>query len=144
MDGTTTFILDGIFGRPRRFRRLQESLRQHVGPAELFYYNCSGVIPFETLGQQLIDTIRAVTGPVNIVAFSMGGIVARVARMLEPSTPIRRAVFLNCPHRGSLLAYAAPFAGVKQLRPGSALMGQLAEAAGRFPHWLSGARVIWP
>src|SRR5262245_56272296 len=100
----TTLILDGIFGRPRRFRRLRDELREVCGPAELFHYNCSGLIPFERLGRELVAAIRSVDGPVNIVAFSMGGIVARVARMMEPAMPIHRAVFLNCPHRGSYLA----------------------------------------
>lgn len=147
MNQSMTLILDGIFGRPRRFQRLQEALRESVGPAELFHYNCSGLIPFETLGQQLVHAIRAIAAPVNIVAFSMGGIVARVARMLEPTLLLRRAVFLNCPHRGSLLAYVAPFPGVKQLRPRSALMKELASADWPIPTlavWCPGDLAVIP
>jgi len=128
MTKPTTIILDGIFGRPRRFGPLQKALQATCGPAQLFHYNCTGLIPFEQLAGQLIQTIREINTPVNIVAFSMGGIVARVARLLDPAIPIERAVFINCPHRGSWLAYALPFAGVKQLRPKSKLMKQLADA----------------
>src|SRR5207248_909804 len=81
----TTLILDGIFGRPRRFRRLRDELRESCGPAEIFHYNCTGLIPFDKLGQELVSAIRDINGPVNLVAFSMGGIVARVARMIEPT-----------------------------------------------------------
>src|SRR5438876_6994057 len=138
MTKPTTLILDGIFGRPRRFRTLQKALQSSCGPAELFSYNCTGLIPFEQLGQQLVEVIHKIATPVNIVAFSMGGIVARVARLLDPTIPVERAVFINCPHRGSWLAYALPFPGVKQLRPNSPLMKQLADAP-----WPIATMAIW-
>jgi triacylglycerol lipase len=143
----TTLILDGIFGRPRRFSALQKALRESCGPAELFHYNCTGLIPFEELGQQLATTIHQIATPVNIVAFSMGGIVARTARLLDSAIPIERAVFINSPHRGSWLAYALPFPGVKQLRPKSALMKRLANSPWPIPTlaiWCPGDLVVIP
>ena len=147
MTQPTTLILDGIFGRPRRFRPLQEALRSKCGPTELFYYNCTGLVRFEKLGEELAQRIRHLATPINIVAFSMGGIVARVARMLDCTIPINRAVFINSPHRGSLLAYALPFTGVKQLRPNSSLMKQLAHAPWPIPTlaiWCPGDLVVIP
>jgi hypothetical protein len=70
---------------------------------------------------------------VNVLGFSMGGIVARVAHLVDPSIAIRRAVFLNTPHAGSVAAYALPFAAVRQMRPSSALMVRLASVDWRIP-----------
>jgi hypothetical protein len=126
---TTTLILDGIFGRPARFKALRRVLDAAVGPTEVFHYNSTGFVPFEVLAARLADRIREIGQPVNVIGFSMGGIVIRTAKLIDPALPIRRAVFLNSPHAGSLLAYAMPYAkGVRQLFPGSKLLKQLATA----------------
>src|SRR5882757_6132284 len=106
----STLILDGIFGRPRRFAALRRVLESTCGPTEIFHYNSTGFVPFETLAQRLCDRIRQINQPVNLLGFSMGGIVIRTAYLLDPTLPIRRAVFLNSPHAGSLLAYVMPLA----------------------------------
>jgi pimeloyl-ACP methyl ester carboxylesterase len=123
-----TLILDGIWGRPRRFARLRRTLEASCGPTEVFHYNCSGFVPFERLASELCERIHEIEAPVNVVGFSMGGIVARVAYLLDPSIAIRRAVFLNSPHAGTIAAYALPLAAVRQMRPGSELMRRLASA----------------
>ncbi|HEY7116601.1 MAG TPA: hypothetical protein VH475_08445 [Tepidisphaeraceae bacterium] len=133
MNDPTTLILDGIWGRPKRFGPLRRAIEPRCGPTDVFRYNVSGMTPFETLGRLLCETIRALDGPVNLVAFSMGGIVVRMARLLDPDLPIRRAVFLNTPHAGTILAYALPLPGVRQMRPGSELMRRLAEAPWDIP-----------
>lgn len=143
----TTLILDGIWGRPRRFRALRDMIRACIGPAELYPYNCSGLIRFESLGEDLANHIRSLHAPVNLVAFSMGGIVCRAARMLDPNLPIERAVFLNSPHYGSWAAYTLPLPGVKQLRPSSPFMKQLNETDWPIPTlavWCPGDAVILP
>ena len=143
----TTFILDGIWGRPRRFLPLCRMIEQAGGRAILHHYECSGRTPFETLGQGLVAAIRKTGGPVSLVAFSMGGIVARTARLIDPELPITRAVFINSPHNGSWLACALPFAGVRQLRPGSPLMTRLKAADWPIPTlavWCPGDLVVIP
>jgi hypothetical protein len=40
-------MLDGIWGRPRRFEPLMEMIRRICGPAEMFRYDSSGLVPFE-------------------------------------------------------------------------------------------------
>jgi hypothetical protein len=127
MTGHTTIFLDGIFGRPKRFAALRRAVESACGPTEVFHYNCSGFVPFERLAERFANRVCEIAHPVNVVAFSMGGIVVRTAHLLDLSIPIRRAAFLNCPHAGSLLAYALPIApGVRQLLPGSNLMKRLA------------------
>lgn len=138
MTGPTTLILDGIFGRPARFGAMRSVIEAHCGPTEVFHYNSTGFVPFERLAERLCARIREIGEPVNVLGFSMGGIVIRTAHLLDPSIPIRRAVFLNSPHAGSLLAYAMPMAaGARQLWPGSSLMQRLAAAEWSIPTLVS-------
>jgi triacylglycerol lipase len=61
----------------------------------------------------------------------MGGVVARVyVQMLGGRERIRSLVTIGSPHRGSWWAYCNPFAGSKELRPGSELLSTLAESEG--------------
>ena len=143
----TTFILDGIFGRPRRFGRLRDVIERSCGPAVIHHYDCTGRTPFERLGDELADAIRAANAPVNLVGYSMGGIVIRSAHMLHPDLPIRRAAFLNSPHSGSVVAYLLPFPACRQMRPGSGWMNQLAAAEWDIPTlavWCPGDLIIVP
>jgi triacylglycerol esterase/lipase EstA (alpha/beta hydrolase family) len=143
----TTFILDGIFGRPRRFGRLRDVIERSVGPAVIHHYDSTGRTPFETLAGQLADAIRAAGTPVNLVGYSMGGIVIRSAHMLDPTLPIRRVAFLNSPHTGSLVAYLLPFPACRQMRPGSEWMKRLTACDWTIPTlavWCPGDLVILP
>ena len=135
---TPSLILDGIWGRPRRWEPLRRQLADRVGPAEIFTYDSSGMPKFETLAAKLIDRIRAIDQPVNLIGFSMGGLVVRTACLLAPDLPVRRAAFLNTPHSGSILAWAAPLPGVRQLCPGSDLLQKLEQQT-----WTIPTMVIW-
>lgn len=138
MTQPTTLILDGIFGRPSRFNAMRRVIEANCGPTEVFHYNASGFIPFERLAERFAARVRQIGQPVNVIGFSMGGIVIRTAQLLDNSIPIRRAVFLNSPHAGSLLAYALPVgAGIRQLLPGSNLMKRLAAAEWTIPTLVS-------
>lgn len=147
MNGPTTLILDGIWGRPRRFEPLRRQIEQSCGPAEIFRYDASGAIPIERLGMDLGSQVQRCNGPVNLVAFSMGGIVARTAMLMNPALNLHRAVFINSPHHGSLLAYALPLPAVRQLRPGSPLMRRLQSAEWNVPTmavWCPGDLMVLP
>jgi hypothetical protein len=135
---TASLILDGIWGRPRRWEPLRRALESRVGPAEIFLYDSSGMKRFEFLAEKLIERIRAIGQPVNLIGFSMGGLVIRTACLLAPDLPVRRAVFLNTPHRGSILAYLAPLAGIRQLCPNSDLLRKL-----RQQPWTVPTFVVW-
>jgi hypothetical protein len=131
-------ILDGFLARPRRWEPLRRALESQVGPAEIFLYDSSGLRTFESLAEKLIARIRAIDQPVNLIGFSMGGIVVRTAHLLAPDLPIRRAAFLNTPHAGSLLAWLAPIGGVRQLCPGSDLLRKLHGQS-----WTAPTLVVW-
>jgi hypothetical protein len=133
-----SLILDGIWGRPRRWEPLRRALESGVGPAEIFRYDSSGMTKFETIATQLIDRIRAINLPVNLIGFSMGGVVIRTACLLAPDLPVRRAAFLNTPHGGSILAWLAPLPGIRELRPGSQLLRKLKDQP-----WTIPTLVVW-
>jgi hypothetical protein len=135
---THTLILDGIWGRPRRWEPLRRAIEDQIGPAEIFEYDSSGMRRFETLAQTLIDRINVIGGAVNLIGFSMGGLVIRTACLLEPAVKLHRAVFLNTPHGGSMLAWLAPLPGIRQLAPTSELISKL-----RVQPWSVPTMVVW-
>lgn len=67
---------------------------------------------------------------IDLVGFSMGALVTRwfIQRGGGRST-VRRFVSISGPHGGTLTAYALPFAGVRDMRPASDLLRDLAADA---------------
>src|ERR1700729_2034536 len=134
MPEVLTLLLDGIFGRPKRFeKKFLRDVRQQCGPAEVFRYNSSGLATFEQLGAQLANEIRRRDQPVNLIGFSMGGLVIRAAHLHDPTLPIRRAVLMNSPLNGSLLAYALPIGGIRQMRPSDEFLQRIKNASWDVP-----------
>ena len=132
----TTLILDGIWGRPLRFARLRRELEKAGGTTEVFHYNFNGSACLEAEGRKLAAEIRRRGEPVNLLGFSMGGVVVRAAHASDPSLPIHRAAFINTPHRGSLMACLVPWKamlGIQQLRPNSDLLRRLDAADWQIP-----------
>ncbi len=125
-----TLILDGFLGRPARWERLRRRVEAEVGPATIFRYDSTGRTPLPDLAQLLLIEARRIdptnTG-VNLVGYSMGGIVIRSARLIDPTRNIRKAVFMNSPHNGTWIACLIPTPGVQQMRPFDAHMRSLNE-----------------
>lgn len=64
--------------------------------------------------------------PVTIVAFSMGGIVARYyLQKLDGAARCRGFFSVSAPHHGTVAAYLANGKGAVQMRPGSAFLREL-------------------
>jgi triacylglycerol lipase len=64
--------------------------------------------------------------PLDIVGFSMGGLVSRYyVQRLAGSRRIRRLVTVSAPHRGSWTAYLRDNRGARQMRPGSRFLEEL-------------------
>lgn len=123
-----TFILDGFLGRARRWERLRRTIELRGGSTSIYSYDSTGRLDLPTLGRQLSEHVRGVGGRINLVGYSMGGLVIRTARMLDPEFAFDRAVFINSPHRGTWAAHLWPLVGVRQMRPGSDLLARLADA----------------
>lgn len=84
-----------------------------------------------SLAQQIqreADQLRAQhdADRVDLVGFSMGALTSRYyIQRLDGKRAIRRFISISGPHRGTLTAYGLPFDGVRDMRPGSALIRDL-------------------
>ncbi len=84
-----------------------------------------------------VDQLRMETGSdqVDIVAFSMGGLAVRYFLKEEVATgdgevnPVRRAVFLATPHRGTVVGHLAWGEGGGEMKPDSEFLTDLNSAA---------------
>jgi pimeloyl-ACP methyl ester carboxylesterase len=143
-----TIIVDGIWRKAPRFAALQAMLAARGIASEQHFYDSSGRTSLEKLGAELAERIRADGGAVNVVGFSMGGLVVRAAHLIDPALPIARAAFLNSPHRGSWMACALPFLpAVREMRPGSDFMQRLTAAEWNIPTlavWCPGDLMVVP
>lgn len=121
----TTFILDGIWGSHRRWEMLRRRIESSVGPSRIWRYENSGRTSLRAEGARLREALEATPGPINVVGYSMGGLVIRSALRVAAGLDVRRAVFLHSPHGGSLTACALPFAACREMRPGSRFLAEL-------------------
>ena len=129
MVGGTTFILDGIWGRPARLAGVRRAIEDRGGVTEMFPYQSNGTGCLRSAGERFAAAVRRHGKPVTVLAFSMGGLVVRAAHAVDPTLPIQRAVFLNTPHQGSWWCYlSSPLKGLRslhQMRPGSEFLRRL-------------------
>lgn len=116
-------LRDGLMARGVRGLEMVE-LRPNTGAA-----------PIEQLARQVADASVKHAGRVDIVAFSMGALTTRyfIQRLggrdaIEPggTSKVRRFISISGPHHGTVTAYGLPLAGVRQMRPRSALLQDLA------------------
>lgn len=122
----TTWILDGLWGNRWRFGGLKRRLvAAGLGRVEIFSYDASGFGCLETAGARLAEVVQSVGGPVNLIGYSMGGLVIRACAANHNTLPIRKAVFMNTPHHGSVLANLVPGKGFAQMRPNGPLLKKL-------------------
>ena len=79
---------------------------------------------------RVVDSVLARTGAarIDIVAHSMGGLATRWYLLTHDDAPVRRAVFLGSPHRGTLAAHLAWGEGRDEMMPGSAFLDSLNSA----------------
>ncbi|MEM6883965.1 MAG: hypothetical protein AAF571_02965 [Verrucomicrobiota bacterium] len=121
-----TWILDGFLGNSRRFERLRRRVQSEIGPAEIWKYQTAGVTPIDRLARVFRDILSWETNPVNIIAYSMGGLVTRAALAGRPMPNLKKVVFLHVPHHGTEMARLVPLPATRQMRPGSRLLQRLA------------------
>ncbi|MCG9728510.1 alpha/beta fold hydrolase [Shewanella sp. Isolate13] len=127
-------LVHGIFNTGHVMRLLQKRLQQ--AGHECFAPTIS---PFdgrygiehaaENLRQQ-IDSALGCDEQIVLVGFSMGGIIGRYyLQSLDGARRVSQFFCLSTPHNGSYLAYLPyPSKGIRQLRPNSDLLVELAES----------------
>ena len=126
-------LVRGLWDTPRLFRSLQAELGERRQPQLVPHLpHGLGWTPLRQLAEQLGSEIDAAYGreqPVDLLGFSMGGVIARVwIQLLGGWTRTRRFISVASPHGGSLMALPWPrqlLAGVADMKPGSPLLRQL-------------------
>jgi triacylglycerol lipase len=125
-------IVHGIWDSRSRVRSLEHGLVAR-GFAHVSAFDMTpndGRAPIPVLAQQAKKHADALLeqhgGPIDVVGFSMGALVSRYyLQRLGGRACVRRFVSVSGPHRGTLAAYALPLAGLRDMRPGSALIREL-------------------
>jgi triacylglycerol lipase len=91
----------------------------------------SGRAPIADLARQVQVHAAALSGEratakIDLVGFSMGALAARYyLQRCGGRDRVRRFISISGPHAGTWTAFALPFEGVRQMRPGSALLRDL-------------------
>lgn len=89
----------------------------------------NGQVGLTELGGQVADYVRRNIAPdrsIDVVGFSMGGMVSRVyLQMLGGIKRVRRLVTISSPHNGTWSAYCRWNPGARDMRPGSPLLVEL-------------------
>ncbi len=129
-------LVHGIFDTGSKFKTLKPYLeeRGHVCLAPSLTPN-DGRDGLPALAKQLAGQIDAALGaetPFALVGFSMGGLVSRwYLQELGGHARVERFAAISVPMQGTLLAYAYPGEGARQMRPGSDFLARLGETVGR-------------
>jgi len=126
-------LVHGIWANASCFDPLRRAL-EHAGftPVEAIDLAPNdGSVPIEELAAQIerrAEAILLTTGApkLDLVGFSMGALASRYwLQKLGGKDVVRTFVSISGPHRGTLTAFAARHAGVRQMRPSSPLLRDL-------------------
>jgi len=123
-------LVHGIDYTEAVFRRMADWLRRHGYDVHtLNLAPSNGDAPLDELAHQLADVAAARFGtarPFDIVAFSMGGLVARYyLQRLGGIDRVHRFIAISAPHEGTWTAFLRMNSGARQMRPGSAFLTDL-------------------
>ncbi len=130
---TPILLLHGLVDNRSVFTRLRTSLARQGFDCvlSLNYPVLTGDIP--TAAHSLagiVDRICTRTGSsrIHVVGHSMGGLIARYyVQQLAGDRQVHTLVTLATPHSGTSAARMLPYGIVRQLRPGSAVLEELAQ-----------------
>ncbi len=133
--GIPLVLVHGLFDTPRIFDGLQGSLAGRRSPLLIPHLpHGLGEVPLEILAEQLGSHIERHFGgeqPVDVMGFSMGGVIARAwIQLLGGASRTRRFTTVASPHQGTLVALPLPrriMPGIADMKPGSPLLRRLDE-----------------
>jgi triacylglycerol lipase len=123
-------LVHGIFDTGRVFNKMISYLTQRGWSVyDLDLIPNTGHASLDSLAQQVanfVDTTFAPEQPIDLVGFSMGGIVSRYyVQRLGGINRVQRFVTISSPHHGTWVAYCNPGFGCLQMRPESAFLQDL-------------------
>ncbi|WP_116453276.1 lipase family alpha/beta hydrolase [Blastococcus litoris] len=132
---TPVLLVHGLVDNRSVFSVMQRSLRRR-GFAHVCTWNYSPLLTDIARGAadlgEHVERICERTGHdrVHVVGHSLGGLIARhLVQRQGGDCRIASLVTLGTPHSGSVLAHVVPTPLIRQLRPGSPVLQELAEPA---------------
>jgi len=133
-------LVHGIWDTAKVMGPLKAGLeRRGLGPVHaLDLVPRGGRAPIAELGELVAREAEALAARegasrIDVVGFSMGALVARwYVQRGGGKERVRRFVSISGPHRGTLNAYALPLPAVRDMRPNSDLLRDLAADADPF------------
>lgn len=136
-------LVHGFLETGSAFKPLARRLaKHHVQCLVPKLHPCDARGGLEPLAAGLKRDIDAAFGPhqrISIVAFSMGGLVARYyLQNLGGASRCDQLITIATPHHGTDAAYYYPSKGTRQMRPGSRFLTDIRRGAGR----LDGMRLV--
>jgi triacylglycerol lipase len=129
-------LVHGLFDTPRLFDSLRHRLGGRRSPLLVPHLpHALGSVPLEELATELgrqIETAFGPDQPLDLMGFSMGGVIGRTWIQLGGGhRRTRRFTSVASPQRGTLAALpwpSWPLAGIADMKPGSPLLRRLAAA----------------
>jgi triacylglycerol lipase len=126
-------VVHGLWDSRARVEPLVRGLRSR-GLTDVSSFDLkpnSGRAPIAELARQVQERADALLAKhacerIDLVGFSMGALASRYyLQRCQGRDHVRRFVSISGPHAGTWTAFALPFEGVRQMRPGSALLRDL-------------------
>ncbi|MFM7085814.1 MAG: esterase/lipase family protein [Cyanobium sp.] len=126
-------LVHGLWDTPRLFDPLRRALNGRRDPLLVPHLRHGlGWVPLQQLAATLGTEIEAAFGPhqpLDLLGFSMGGVIARTwIQLLGGAARTRRFISVASPQQGTLAALPWPrrfLAGVADMKPGSPLLRRL-------------------
>ncbi len=123
-------LVHGIFDTGKVFHKMVPYLKQKGWTVyDLDLLPNDGYVGLDNLAQQVanyVDTNFAPEQPLNLIGFSMGGIVSRYyVQRLGGINRVQQFITLSAPNNGTWIAYCRQGVGCIQMRPDSALLKEL-------------------
>jgi triacylglycerol lipase len=129
-DRNPVVLIHGLWDTTAIFKQLTPCLEQQGW--QVYSLNLTppdGALPLDQLAEQLAAYIEHTFGPnqpVDLVGFSMGGIIGRYyLQRLGGLARVQRFVTISSPHKGTISAFFSRMPGCMQMRIGSAFLNDL-------------------
>ena len=120
-------LVHGFLRSARSMKRMQRWLQRRGRDVFVIDLKPSdGTVSLTELARQLatyIDNILPVTGKIDLVGYSMGGLVCRdYVQRIDGGARVDRLITISTPHHGTSLAYLSRRPGCREMRPTSAFL----------------------
>ncbi|MGK7877626.1 MAG: alpha/beta fold hydrolase [Xenococcaceae cyanobacterium] len=130
MTRNPVLLIHGIFRKKSVFNKMSAYLNSLGWEVHRFNLKPNNAtLGLDKLAVQVADYIENTfpfSQPLDLVGLSMGGLVSRYyVQRLGGINRVQRFITISSPHNGTLMAYALPFTGCVQMRPGSAFLQDL-------------------